>query len=374
MNSGNTAAIILAAGLSSRMGEFKPLLHLGDRSLIELCADTLRQAGIKDIILVTGHNKEQLTYHAKQAGLRTIYNPDYHSGMFSSVQAGVRQLTPEASAFFILPVDIPLVRPTTILTLLQQFIESSDEALVPCFSGQQGHPPLISNTLIPLILDYTGQGGLQGLLAQSPTREIGVWDRFILRDADTREDYQQFQKVYAQRNIPVKEETVVLLQILVPEKRQAHGLLVGKVAETLGDELNKSDHDLALNLDLLYAGGCLHDLAKGEAEHGLVAAEKLRSLGLAEVAVTVARHSSLPINVDEQLAERHLVCLADKAVSGDRLIEPRVRYEQKLAQFRNDPEACLVIRQRMQEGLHLQQRVEKELGRPMLALLHERIE
>lgn len=371
MNPGNVSAIILAAGLSSRMGEFKPLLRLGNQSLVELCADTLRLAGINDIIIVTGHNTAQLTSHAEKYGLRTAYNPAYHSGMFSSVQTGVRQLTAETSAFFILPVDIPLVRPATVLTLLQQFVESADEVLIPCFDGQQGHPPLIARTLIPHILDSNGQGGLQRLLAQKATREIVVWDRFILRDADTQNDYQEFQNVYAKRNIPLKAETEVLLQALVPEKGQEHGLLVGKAAEILGEQLNKSG--CALDLDLLYAGGCLHDLAKGKAEHGLAAAEKLRSLGLAEVAETVEHHSSLPINNNEQLAERHLVCLADKAISGNRLVEPKQRYEQKLTQFSNDPEACLIIRQRMQEGLRLQERTEKELGRPMLALLRERI-
>lgn len=63
-------AIILAAGLSSRMGDFKPLLRLGQYSLVEHCVRTFRDAGVNSIILVTGHNADQLSAHDDELGLR----------------------------------------------------------------------------------------------------------------------------------------------------------------------------------------------------------------------------------------------------------------------------------------------------------------
>ncbi len=82
--------------------------------------------------------------------------------MFTSIQAGVRVLG-DAKHFFVLPADIPLVRPQTVRLLARTHLESDALLTCPTFLGERGHPPLLSRDLAPLILDHDGQGGLRAI-------------------------------------------------------------------------------------------------------------------------------------------------------------------------------------------------------------------
>jgi hypothetical protein len=84
-----SAGLILAAGFSSRMGSFKPLLPIGDVTAIERVIDTLKKAGVHHIICVTGFQREQLSPVFAAHGVTEAFNPDFKRGMFSSIKAGV---------------------------------------------------------------------------------------------------------------------------------------------------------------------------------------------------------------------------------------------------------------------------------------------
>ena len=86
------AAIIPAAGMSSRMKVFKPLLKLGHETIIEKVISTFEMAGIKDIIVVAGHQMQQLAEALKDKNVRLVENHDYKEGMYSSVRIGVAHL------------------------------------------------------------------------------------------------------------------------------------------------------------------------------------------------------------------------------------------------------------------------------------------
>jgi len=111
--------------------------------------------------------------------------------MFSSVQAGIRRLNAEYEAFFISPVDIPLVSPATIRRLTEAGEENPGKIVYPVFGEKRGHPPLIPAALAPAILGWEKGGGLKAVLKskESLAREITVPDSFILFDIDTPEDY-----------------------------------------------------------------------------------------------------------------------------------------------------------------------------------------
>jgi molybdenum cofactor cytidylyltransferase len=182
----NLGAIILAAGYSSRMGGFKPLMQLGGQSLLERCVGLFRQAGIQTVVIVTGHRGEDVEVESRRFGLRCIHNPEYSQGMFSSVCTAVNHMS-GVDGFFILPVDIPLIRPTTLTALSTAF--NGRTVIFPSFEGMRGHPPLIPALLIPAILAYTGQGGLKSLLEMQKAEDMAVSDQGILMDADTPEDF-----------------------------------------------------------------------------------------------------------------------------------------------------------------------------------------
>ena len=113
-----TSAIILAAGLSRRMGEHKPMMDLGGQMVLERTLSLYRRAGVVDIRVVTGYRAEAVCAGLCTHPVSVVHNPAYESGMFSSVLAGIDSLPETIQSFFIHPVDIPLVRPHTLSRML----------------------------------------------------------------------------------------------------------------------------------------------------------------------------------------------------------------------------------------------------------------
>jgi CTP:molybdopterin cytidylyltransferase MocA len=113
--------------------------------------------------------------------------------MFSSVRKGVASIAGKCRGFFVLPADMPLVKPDTLQTLMAAFGEEGKFVFRPCYNGKHGHPPLISSSLIPAILEFTGAGGLRAFFArlESSVANIECNDPGILEDLDTPEDYRR---------------------------------------------------------------------------------------------------------------------------------------------------------------------------------------
>ncbi len=182
------------------MKGFKPLLRIGPKTLIEHAIELFKSAGIDDIVTVVGHGSQKLIPAVEAASSRHVTNDQYHSGMYSSIQQGVKALRHPCDAFFLLPVDIPLVQPATVRQLFDAFgRHPSSMVCYPQFQTRRGHPPLINSRLIHEILSYGGQGGLRELLRchQAHALAIAVEDPFILLDADTPEDMVLLKERYA---------------------------------------------------------------------------------------------------------------------------------------------------------------------------------
>ncbi len=196
---GCVAALILAAGYSSRLGALKPLQPLGSSTFLEEAVLRFRGAGVDDIRVVTGHRAEELAPLVSRLGVRAVFNPDYGQGMFASVRAGVRSLESGTPAFFLLPVDIPLVKPHTLMALREARNQSGALIVYPCFQGQRGHPPLISSGCV-VNLPRECPGGLRAFLSRlgAAALDLEVADEAILWDCDTPEDYHRLQ-AYAAR-------------------------------------------------------------------------------------------------------------------------------------------------------------------------------
>jgi molybdenum cofactor cytidylyltransferase len=361
------AAIILAAGFSSRMGEFKPLMQLGDKTLLGHCAAAFRQAKIRTIVVVTGHRHPEVEALARRLDLRCIHNPDHAQGMYSSIRTAVRRL-PKVDGFFLLPVDIPLVRPATLAALAAAF--DGKTVVLPQFAGASGHPPLLPVHLIPAILAHDGQGGLQALLKSRKAKEIKtlpVWDKGILLDADTPEDFAVLADRLPRLAIGERAEALALAGLLLPEKGLAHGLAVARVAEALGLELNH--HGVDLDGDILHNCALLHDIAKGSHRHEAAGAKVLVGLGLGRLAEIVAAHKDTLPPASGLLSEKEVVCLADKLVRGQYRVPVRRRFLEKLELYADNKAACRAIETRMANALALQDMAEKVTGKSIETIL-----
>ena len=357
-------AIILAAGYSSRVGGFKPLMELGGHSLIARCAQLFHRASVADIYVVSGYRRKEVEAEAARLGLASIHNPHYDRGMYSSVCAALPHLT-QVDGFFMLPVDIPLVRPATIGALSAAF--DGQAVIHPHFGDLRGHPPLIPAHLISGLLAYNGKGGLKSFLQQQHSREVAVWDRGILLDADTPEDFAVLARRLQRLSIGEPGEALTLARLAMPDKGVAHGLAVAGVATALGRELNR--HDYLLDKDLLHNAALLHDVAKGRPQHESRGAEQLSELGLEKLAEIVAAHRDAPPPDSGRLTEKEIVCLADKLVRGTLRVSVRRRFAEKLELYAGDNEACRAIRGRRANAFALESLVEKAAGRSIEEIL-----
>lgn len=187
---GEITGIVLAAGYSSRMGTFKPLLPLGSATAVERAVMSLRNGGVYDIVVVTGHRAEELRPLLARLDAREAHNQQAELGMFSSVLAGVAALPDSATAIFVLPVDTPLVKASTVRDLSRAYLTSRTAVVYPTFRGKRGHPPLIALSCFSELLPPTLMGGLAAVLArQTNVIDLPVLDEGILWDMDTPEDY-----------------------------------------------------------------------------------------------------------------------------------------------------------------------------------------
>ena len=180
-------ALIVAAGMSRRMGEFKPMLSIGSISVAQRVIATLSQAGVSKIVMVTGYNATVLERHLTGNGIIFLRNENYETTqMFDSVKIGLRYLLNKCDKVLFTPVDVPLFTAKTVKTIL----DSGASLACPMCEGKQGHPILIANELIPEILADCGEQGLKGAMDRCsiPLLRIDVEDFGTIHDADTPED------------------------------------------------------------------------------------------------------------------------------------------------------------------------------------------
>ena len=187
--------LILAAGLSSRMGECKPLLPLRDRTLIENTVDSVFAGGAASVTVVVGYRGKELSalLHARYGQrVQIAWNPDYAcTDMLRSIQIGCQALPP-CDGFFLLPGDMPVVRQETFRHLASAWLADTPSVIFPTLDGYRKHPPLIDFRLAPALLAYDGEGGLRELWRRHEEwiRTVPVDDEGVCVDLDTQADYQ----------------------------------------------------------------------------------------------------------------------------------------------------------------------------------------
>ena len=195
--------LVLAAGLSTRMHAFKPLMPLRGKTLIENTIDSIFSSGAKKVVVVTGHRAGELEpILAEKYADRVIIarNEDYAStDMLTSIRIGCAKL-PECDAFFLLPGDMPVVKESTFRTLISHR-DGDVSVIFPTLDGYRKHPPLVDSRLVPNILEFSEDGGLRQLWKQldSIIRTVPVDDTGVWVDLDTKEDYELCKVQYEKK-------------------------------------------------------------------------------------------------------------------------------------------------------------------------------
>lgn len=186
----SVAAVILAAGLSTRMkGANKLLAELDGKPLVRHVAEAALASKTRPVMVVTGHQSALIEDALELPNLTFIHNPRFADGLSSSLRTAVIALPSGASGAVILLGDMPRVSTIVIDRLLTRFEAASEAAaIVPVRGGQRGNPVLLARRLFSDVTRLTGDEGARGLLAdRAGVIEVAIEDPAIGFDIDTPE-------------------------------------------------------------------------------------------------------------------------------------------------------------------------------------------
>jgi molybdenum cofactor cytidylyltransferase len=360
------AAIVLAGGLSTRMEKLKPLLPIGEETIADRVIASFINSGV-DVILVVGYRRDEIKAGIKKRDITIVDNRDFKKGMFTSIQAGVRCLQPAHQAFFIMPVDTPLVRPATFKLLMDKASQNPGKIVYPVFAGKRGHPSLIPASLAPGILNLKKTDMLKSLLLtqENQALEIIVADSNILFDVDTPEDYAALLERFRRYDIPTDEECEIILNDIckVAPARIRHCYKVSEVTVALAQALNAAGKNI--DLALVRAAAILHDIAKGQPKHDIVGGYILKELGFGRTGDIIAVHSELSGGNVNLPLESKIVFLADKFVEGEKPVSIEERYAGVNRRHGLTPEIQAKVWERRDVALLVKKELEEILSRPL---------
>lgn len=198
---GRIAAIILAAGKSERMKYPKSLLIFGKETVVDMSIRLCHEGGCDPVIVVLGHEEARIRSNASLAGATAIRNEAYESGRTSSLQAGIRALPGETSAFLLFSIDHPMVEAGTIAGLVAAYREFGSKIVLPIHEGRRGHPVLVDISLAPEFLALAPDDPARSVTGADRERvlEVPTEDSEVLRDMDMPADYHEALEVYSRR-------------------------------------------------------------------------------------------------------------------------------------------------------------------------------
>ena len=186
-------AIVLAAGESRRMGAHKLLLPYAGKTVISHIVDQLLDSAIGGIYVIVGHEGARIAEELSVRPVRVVSNPDYRTGMLSSVRCGLRALPPRCEAILVALGDQPGISPELVGQMIHSFNRVDKGIVVPCFRGKRGHPIVFSERFRNEIMTQYDRVGLRGLLQAHPEDvfELNVLAPAVLSDMDYPEDYRR---------------------------------------------------------------------------------------------------------------------------------------------------------------------------------------
>ncbi|MFZ1729389.1 MAG: nucleotidyltransferase family protein [Bacteroidota bacterium] len=183
--------LILAAGEARRMGQPKMLLPYAGATIIEAVANTALASPVQQVVVVLGALEERIRLVLDHLPVSIAVNRDFQLGMLSSIQCGLRMLTPDPGAVLLMLGDQPTV-PVEVVESVIKAWEASDKGIVlPTYRGRRGHPLLIDLRYREEILRIDPSAGMRALLSShaGDVLEVPVDTSAILKDIDTPEDY-----------------------------------------------------------------------------------------------------------------------------------------------------------------------------------------
>jgi len=190
---GRIGAVVLAAGLSTRMGKPKMIMPWGKSTIIETVVTTLTKTEVFPIIVITGGAHQEIERSVKHLPVQTVFNPLYYNGeMLVSLQLGLKHLPLDVAAILIVLGDQPAMDDRIVREIIASYRETTAEIIVPSYQMRRGHPWLVDRSMWNQILSLTPPQTLRDFNNNNRDRirYLVVDTPSILQDLDTPEDYE----------------------------------------------------------------------------------------------------------------------------------------------------------------------------------------
>ena len=361
----NISGLIVAAGLSSRMKDFKPLMEVDNKPLIVNTINSLKQSGVEDINIVVGYRGEDIENCVKNQNVNIIYNNKYESTfMYDSFKLGLNKIKNNCDAIIFLPGDVGFVSKYTIDLLIKEISKKESSIVYPVYRNTIGHPPIISWKCFDYLLSYNGKNGLKGGLNyfERESKEVDTPDKFILCDMDYKEDFYKVKKDFENRQYLSCEDCIYLLTYFnVSKSIVNHCIKVKQICEDLSHLINK-DKEI-ININLINSAAILHDIKREEKNHEEVGAELLHNLGYEKIASIVKTHMKLEEEIEDLINENTILYYSDKLVVEDEFSDLEKRFKMKLNKYKNDKEIKKNIIRKYQITLKIKSNIISIIGK-----------
>ncbi len=189
------ASVVLAAGRSTRMGPVnKMLADIAGQPMVRRVAEAALTSRARPVAVVTGHMAAEVSSALAGLDVTLVANPDYATGLASSLKAGIRALSPSCDGALILLGDMPQIAPEHLDALVAAF--APDAIVVPVHGGRQGNPVLWPAKYFSELLQLDGDAGAKRLIGThaAHVREVDLDTDAIFADIDTPEALTQLRK------------------------------------------------------------------------------------------------------------------------------------------------------------------------------------
>ncbi|MBD8489347.1 nucleotidyltransferase family protein [Echinicola sp. CAU 1574] len=191
--------IILAAGLSKRLGEAKQLLQLNGQSLIQKAANIAISVSPKDVVIVLGHYADQVEKELEGLNVSTAINIHYKQGMGSSIKYGLQSalgLCNNLDGVLIMVCDQPFLSSKHLFDLLSKWQNSDTSIVASQYNAGLGVPAIFDQKLFPELLELKGDKGGKKVILNHITNTVSVSFEDGKTDIDTLEEYQKIKETY----------------------------------------------------------------------------------------------------------------------------------------------------------------------------------
>lgn len=197
-NSG-VSAVVLAAGMSRRMGTPKQLLRIDGETILERTLKNVRASNVTEIVLVLGHAAESVKKEIATDGVKIVHNRDYEQGMGTSLRTGLAAVDADATAALIVLADQPWVGSKTLNSLIACHGESKHQIIIPTYKGFRGNPVLLDRSVFPEVQGLAGDVGCRAIFGEHTENilKLPVNDPGILLDIDNRDDFEKLNAARA---------------------------------------------------------------------------------------------------------------------------------------------------------------------------------